>query len=722
MKLNNVPVVLAAVLALAGFAVPAQADREDLLHISFIDGNVQINTEDTGDWVPASVNMPLRVGDRLWVPDRARMELMMRNGSTLRLDQLSALDVDALDMDYSVLYLKMGRLYANFRGTGGDSLRIDTPDFSVHAYNRAVFRMDLPEDSDFNDVVVLKGSVTVESKQEIRRVDEGAQYSLRRGMYPELTSVFPSDEWERWNRSRDEVYALNQSARYLPEELQPYGPSLDPYGGWVYVPVYGYCWRPRVAVSDGWAPYHNGRWCWIDGNYVWISYEPWGYVPHHYGRWLYSGFIGWVWVPPAAAAVQWGPGYVGWAVSGTHVAWLPLGPRDVYYGQQGYAGKFVGNVPISKTIYQNITVKNAITVVHNETFIHGKHVAVNVKENPFLHQQVVARPDFQPERATKIPVIKTVAQHENPPAQVRDIPRRAVGGERSMAGLKGRPADENRVSVQAQRAIMIESGDAPAGKPHEQTQAPGPLKIEQRPALSGEPIKKAANPGIQERRLQGRVASGRLVRSNDPVRQKIAKPEEIKEAYEAPRKYTNEDLKRFERAGAPEEPARQTIRERIASAAPAGDKSLRGEPATPKWESIATPQERKQSQSIGREPTRDAQRFNSRPNAQIQSPAAEARDAQRDIRKADRPAREIPRETQLARQFPREGRAMEVKPLPSIKAEHDGAGQAAIRGLDAKTDDAVKEIAHSAKTPSAAGPQGGSFSGPAGKIGGLGRR
>jgi len=58
---------------------------------------------------------------------------MMRNGSTLRLDEQSVLDIDALDEDNADFYLEMGRLYVNFRGTSERCLRADTPEASVRA-------------------------------------------------------------------------------------------------------------------------------------------------------------------------------------------------------------------------------------------------------------------------------------------------------------------------------------------------------------------------------------------------------------------------------------------------------------------------------------------------------------------------------------------------------------------------------------------------------------
>lgn len=43
--------VLIAALALAAYAGPAQAGREDLLTSNLMNGNVQVKTDDTGDWV-----------------------------------------------------------------------------------------------------------------------------------------------------------------------------------------------------------------------------------------------------------------------------------------------------------------------------------------------------------------------------------------------------------------------------------------------------------------------------------------------------------------------------------------------------------------------------------------------------------------------------------------------------------------------------------------------
>ena len=104
------------------------------LRISLIEGDVQINTEDTGDWVPASLNMPLKDGDRIWVPEGSRTELQLRDGSVLRLDEKTALDVLTLEKDSYQFYLSEGQAYANLKGVRVSLLQIDTPLSSVSAY------------------------------------------------------------------------------------------------------------------------------------------------------------------------------------------------------------------------------------------------------------------------------------------------------------------------------------------------------------------------------------------------------------------------------------------------------------------------------------------------------------------------------------------------------------------------------------------------------------
>lgn len=398
------------------------------LRISLLEGDVQIRTEDTSEWVPASINMPLRDGDRIWTPEAGRIEIQLRDGTVVRLDESSSLEILTVERDSFQVYLTQGHAYVNFKGARDSLIQMDTPVSSIRAYDRSKFRVDIAGDG-VTDVSVFKGAVYAENRSGKTRVGSGKTLSLRDDDYAELSALGPSDEWERWNTERGRKTGERRySYRYLPEELEGYSNDLDENGKWVHSSEYGYVWTPTVIVSADWSPYRIGRWVWIGGDYVWISHEPWGWVPYHYGRWTFVVSVGWCWVPPARGAVYWGPGYVGWVQTPTYVAWVPLAPGEIYYGYGYYGPHSVNiiNINIFKTeiinVYKNVHIKNAITVIHNDTFTTGRPVGLKVIENPFLKGRInIGRPDIKPQRPTVMPVLKEIPHVKQPPQKIRDV-------------------------------------------------------------------------------------------------------------------------------------------------------------------------------------------------------------------------------------------------------------------------------------------------------------
>lgn len=409
------------------------------LRLSLLDGEIQIKTVDTGDWAPASINEPLREGDELWVPEAGRLEIQVMPATYVRLDQNSSLAVMTVRRDSTQFYLTQGQAYFNFNPGRGGMIQLDTPNSSTRVYGRAVFRVDVDEQG-FTDVSVLDGTVYVESKGGKTTIEEGTLLSLKEETYAEMVPLGPADDWENWNTERDKrVLTWRESSRYLPEDLRGYSSDFDNNGRWVYVKEYGQVWTPTVVVSAGWAPYRVGRWTWIGGDYVWVSYEPWGWAPYHYGRWAFVGSIGWCWVPPVAGAVYWGPGFVGWVHTPSYVAWVPLAPREIYYGY-GYFGPHsvnIRNVNINTVritnVYRNVNITNSITVVNNNTFIRGwggrlpldspqRFTDTSIRENPFLQHRInPGRPLIQPERSTMIAVHREISPARMPPSRIREV-------------------------------------------------------------------------------------------------------------------------------------------------------------------------------------------------------------------------------------------------------------------------------------------------------------
>lgn len=109
-----------------------------------------------------------------------------------------------------------------------------------------------------------------------------------------------------------------------PEAVAEFREALSPYGSWLDVPSYGWCWQPTVVVvNPGWRPYcDNGDWLWSDSGWYWHSYYSWGWAPFHYGRWFSHENRGWLWCPDGV----WGPSWVSWRNSATHCGWAPLPP------------------------------------------------------------------------------------------------------------------------------------------------------------------------------------------------------------------------------------------------------------------------------------------------------------------------------------------------------------------------------------------------------------
>ncbi|MGD0338314.1 MAG: DUF6600 domain-containing protein [Bacteroidota bacterium] len=102
--------------------------------------------------------------------------------------------------------------------------------------------------------------------------------------------------------------------------------ALQPYGEWVDISDFGYCWHP-AGIDRHWRPYMNGRWVWSDYGWYWVSYDDWGWAPYHYGRWMYDDYYGWIWVPD----YEWGPSWVQWRYTNGYIGWAPLPPRAGFH-------------------------------------------------------------------------------------------------------------------------------------------------------------------------------------------------------------------------------------------------------------------------------------------------------------------------------------------------------------------------------------------------------
>lgn len=453
MKITRILTLLLSLLCLPSLALSDDLGR---VRVSLVQGDVQVNSQEGGEWFPVSVNTPLREGDRLWVPPGGRSEIQVLGGVFARLDEATSFDFLAMDDKSVQFYMEEGRAYFINQEYGLDYNQIDTPLSSIGCYDNAIVSLDVNETGAM-ELSVMRGYALAETRNGKIRVTAGNALHIGEDLAADLYPLGPPDEWTEWNRQMDSRVAYDgESRRYLPSELDEYVSDFESNGRWLNTADYGYVWTPTVAVSADWAPYRIGRWVWYGGNYVWISYEPWGWAPYHYGRWAFVQRVGWCWVPPRRGAVFWSPGYVAWVHTPTYVSWVPLAPGEIYYayGNYGPASVNITNVTVNNIVIvknlRNVNVRNAVSVMHRDAFLHGRKVDFRVKENPFKRSDVgFGPPRSKPGKTALAPIIKKIPEAKLPPRQVRAInpellrkERRLVRDERGSVFVPGRQARE----------------------------------------------------------------------------------------------------------------------------------------------------------------------------------------------------------------------------------------------------------------------------------------
>jgi len=170
-----------------------------------------------------------------------------------------------------------------------------------------------------------------------------------------------------------------------------YSDALAPYGTWMLVPGYGWCWQPTVVVVNPyWQPYcQDGCWMWTDCGWYWNSYYSWGWAPFHYGRWCRYPAYGWIWCPDRV----WGPAWVCWRQAPGYCGWAPLPPGAhltagigwTYHGQAVSANYGFGLAASSFTFvsYSHFTDRHPFdsrlsasyaSAVYNQTTVNNNFV------------------------------------------------------------------------------------------------------------------------------------------------------------------------------------------------------------------------------------------------------------------------------------------------------------------------------------------------------------
>jgi hypothetical protein len=527
------------VLCLTNSAFAQDQDDNDqdpparVARLNYSTGSVSFQPGGEGDWVTAMTNRPLTTGDNLWSDQNSRAELHV-GSLAIRMNSETSLTFLDLDDHTTQMRLSLGSLILRVRHLDdGDLLEVDTPNVAFTIQRTGEYRVDVNQDGTQTIATVWHGrgeatgggySYTVVAGQE-------ATFSGTDQLDHEIAQIPPSDDFDNFAFKRDARDDHDESSNYISSEMTGYE-DLDDYGRWHYVADYGPVWSPN-NVDSGWAPYRNGHWVWVSPwGWTWVEDEPWGFAPFHYGRWAFVD-SGWCWVPgpvvvrpvyaPAMVAFVGGGGFHLSIGVGEGVAWFPLGPREVYVPSYRVSRRYVNNVNVTNTRV-NVT---QVTNVYN-TYVTNN----NVTRVTYVNQRnpravtAVSRDTFVNAR----PVNRNLAQVNA--REVADAPvSHMVAAQPARASVLGAapPARAKPPAAVENRRVIATRNPTPPRNPLEARQPAPNLRTEpMRPNAPAEPTR----PGAAGRSAE----TANNARGNEPGRPNApARPNEPARANEPSR-------------------------------------------------------------------------------------------------------------------------------------------------------------------------------------------
>ena len=454
-------IALALVALLLTLQAPPQgmAQEQDqdpparVARLNYSSGSVSFQPGGEGDWLTAVTNRPLTTGDNLWADQNSRAELHI--GSTaIRMNSETSLTFLDLDDRNTQLRLSLGSLILRVRHLDdGDLFEVSTPNLALTIQRTGEYRIDVNQDGNQTVTTVWRGRAEATGGGYTYTVVAGqrASFSGTDELEHDIAQIPPSDDFDSFAFERDAREDRADSSNYISTEMTGYE-DLDDYGRWRYVADYGPVWTP-IGIAPGWAPYRFGHWIWVaPWGWTWVEEEPWGFAPFHYGRWAFVEG-GWCWVPgpvyvrpvyaPALVAFVGGGGFHLSIGIGEGLAWFPLGPHEVYVPPYRVSRVYVNNINITNTrvnvtqitnvyntyttnnvtrvTYMNQRVPSAVTAVSHDTFVNARPVARNlaqvdarqIAEAPVSHQM-----PLQPARQSVLGA--GVPTKARPPAAIED--------------------------------------------------------------------------------------------------------------------------------------------------------------------------------------------------------------------------------------------------------------------------------------------------------------
>ena len=371
-----------------------------IARLNLVTGSVSLLPAGEDQWIDALLNRPLTVGDSLWTDTSAKAALEFSNKTAIWLNSSTSLKILNITDNLGQFQLAEGTivLIAD-KIKPGQTYEIDTPNIALIISKPGYYRIDVKNEAEASSTIVSVkiglGEVYGQNTTTPLEIKEGTTclYTGVDLQNPTCTQLKSLDEFDNLvlQQEKHTLEAKNTS-NYVSPSVLGYQ-DLESSGSWQTDENYGNIWVPENVSSD-WAPYSDGQWIWLNQwGWTWVDNQPWGFAPFHYGRWAFIDDR-WAWVPgPVDVEALYAPALVVFIASDNDdISWFPLGPGEIYTPAYAVSRAYFNRLNVSNTYFHNIDINNWYQK-SNPHFDyknrHLKNAIISVNRNTFINAQPV---------------------------------------------------------------------------------------------------------------------------------------------------------------------------------------------------------------------------------------------------------------------------------------------------------------------------------------------
>ncbi len=316
------------VTVLPGKLFPVDAGGSIYGHISFVEGETTVIREDKTEH-QAVVNLPIAPGDQIFTGEKGRCELQFDNGTIIRLDKDTRLNVTTVlapsltsRWKITTLHLMRGQVCSMNQSYDQEMFQVITPNAALDLKRRSTAYIRLQENGD-TFVFAERGKFNAMYGESIQYVKtetlrSGSGYLLTADHQMRINEGKRDLDFVAWNEYVNRNFMdLHYGISKVPRKIYRYTKGLvywaekwsSLYGEWVYDELFGYIWKPADEIfAMSHRPFFFANYVRINGKLFVVPQQPWGWMPAHMGTWVWMKKGGWHWIPGSAfsAGVSWG--------------------------------------------------------------------------------------------------------------------------------------------------------------------------------------------------------------------------------------------------------------------------------------------------------------------------------------------------------------------------------------------------------------------------------